>query len=32
MDYNDLHGFYLKVAAADQQQVVLSRAAEGKGN
>jgi len=31
-DYSDLHGFYLKVAAADQQQVVLTRAAAGKGN
>jgi hypothetical protein len=30
-DYSDLHGFYLKVAAADQQQVVLTRAAETKG-
>jgi hypothetical protein len=31
-DYNDLHGFYQKVAAADQQQLVLTRAAAGKGN
>ncbi|MGD0902144.1 MAG: hypothetical protein ABR924_04290, partial [Terracidiphilus sp.] len=30
--YNDLHDFYLKVAAADQQQLVLTRAAAGKGN
>jgi hypothetical protein len=30
-DYNDLHGFYLKVAAADQQQLVLMRDAEAKG-
>jgi hypothetical protein len=30
-DYSDLHGFYLKVAAADQQQVVLTRAADAKG-
>ena len=31
-DYNDLHGFYLKVAAADQQQLVLTTAPAGKGN
>jgi hypothetical protein len=30
--YNDLHDFYLKVAAADQQQIVLTRATAGKGN
>jgi hypothetical protein len=30
-DYSDLHGFYLKVAAADQQQVVLTRSVEAKG-
>ena len=30
--YNDLHDFYLKVAAADQQQLVLTRAAAAKGN
>jgi hypothetical protein len=30
-DYPDLHDFYLKLAAADQQQVVLARAAEAKG-
>jgi hypothetical protein len=31
-DYKDLHDFYLKLAAADQQQIVLSRAASSKGN
>jgi hypothetical protein len=30
--YNDLHDFYLKLAAADQQQIVLVRAAASKGN
>lgn len=30
--YNNLHDFYLKLAAADQQQIVLSRAASSKGN
>jgi len=30
--YNDLHDFYLKLAAADQQQIVLKRAAAAKGN
>ena len=30
--YNDLHDFYLKLAAADQQQIVLMRAASTKGN
>lgn len=30
--YNDLHDFYLKLAAADQQQIVLTRAASTKGN
>jgi len=30
--YNDLHDFYLKLAAADQQQIVLARAAKAKGN
>jgi hypothetical protein len=30
--YNELHDFYLKMAAADQQQIVLSRAPEAKGN
>jgi hypothetical protein len=31
-EYTDLHDFYLKLAAADQQQIVLSRAASTKGN
>jgi len=31
-EYPDLHGFYQKVAAADQQQIVLARAAVSKGN
>jgi hypothetical protein len=31
-DYPDLHDFYQKVATADQQQIVLSRAAAAKGN
>jgi uncharacterized protein (DUF885 family) len=31
-DYPDLHDFYQKVATADQQQVVLSRAVVAKGN
>jgi hypothetical protein len=31
-DYNNLHDFYLKLAAADQQQIVLARAAPTKGN
>jgi hypothetical protein len=30
--YKDLHDFYLKVAAADQQQIVLSRAPTTQGN
>jgi len=30
-EYNDLHDFYLKVAAADQQQIVLSRTPAVKG-
>jgi hypothetical protein len=30
--YNDLHDFYLKLASADQQQIVLVRAAAAKGN
>lgn len=30
--YNELHDFYLKLAAADQQQIVLTRAASTKGN
>jgi hypothetical protein len=31
-DYSDLHGFYQKVATADQQQLVLTRAPAAKGN
>jgi hypothetical protein len=31
-EYSNLHGFYQKVAAADQQQLVLARAAQTKGN
>jgi hypothetical protein len=31
-EYNDLRAFYLKIAAADQQQLVLTRAPAGKGN
>jgi len=31
-DYPDLRGFYQKVAAADQQQLVLTRAPAPKGN
>jgi transglutaminase-like putative cysteine protease len=31
-EYNDLHDFYLKVAAADQQQLVLTRTPVAKGN
>jgi hypothetical protein len=31
-DYNDLHGFYQKVAAADQQQLVLTRTSAAPGN
>jgi hypothetical protein len=31
-DYGKLHEFYQKLAAADQQQVVLARGAAGKGN
>jgi hypothetical protein len=31
-DYQSLHDFYQKVAAADQQQLVLTRAAAAKGN
>jgi len=30
--YPDLHGFYQKVATADQQQIVLARTAATKGN
>lgn len=31
-EYADLHGFYQKVAAADQQQIVLARTQTAKGN
>lgn len=31
-EYQDLRGFYQKVAATDQDQLVLTTAAEGKGN
>jgi ribosome modulation factor len=31
-EYQDLRGFYQKVAAADQQQLVLTTAPSGKGN
>jgi hypothetical protein len=31
-DYSDLHDFYQKVAAADQQQLVVTRAQQAKGN
>jgi hypothetical protein len=31
-EYQDLRGFYQKVAAADQQQIVLTAAAAAKGN
>jgi hypothetical protein len=31
-EYSELHGFYQKAAAADQQQLVLTRAAIAKGN
>ncbi len=31
-EYNDLHDLYLKVAAADQQQLVLTRVKTEKGN
>jgi len=31
-DYPDLHDFYLKVATADQQQLVLTRATVAQGN
>lgn len=31
-DYNNLHDFYSKLAAADQQQIVLLRAPVAKGN
>ena len=31
-EYQDLRGFYQKVAAADQQQLVLTKSAAPKGN
>ena len=31
-EYQELRGFYQKVAASDQQQIVLTRAPESKGN
>jgi hypothetical protein len=31
-EYSELHGFYQKAAAADQQQLVLTRVAIAKGN
>jgi hypothetical protein len=31
-DYGDLHDFYQKIATADQQQLVLTRAQVAKGN
>jgi hypothetical protein len=31
-EYPDLHGFYQKVATADQQQIVLARTTSAKGN
>lgn len=31
-EYSDLHDFYLKVATADQQQLVLTRSPAAKGN
>jgi len=31
-DYNELHDFYLKIAAADQQPLVLTRTPVAKGN
>jgi hypothetical protein len=31
-EYGDLHDFYQKVAAADQQQLVLTRSSAAKGN
>jgi hypothetical protein len=31
-EYSNLHDFYLKVAAADQQPLVLTRAPQAKGN
>jgi hypothetical protein len=31
-EYEDLRGFYQKVAAADQQQLVLTATSPAKGN
>jgi hypothetical protein len=31
-DYGDLHNFYLRLALADQQQILLSRPVAAKGN
>jgi hypothetical protein len=31
-EYNDLHDFYLKLASADQQQIVLVHTPAAKGN
>jgi len=31
-EYPNLHDFYLKVATADQQQLVLTRSPAAKGN
>jgi hypothetical protein len=31
-EYSDLHGFYQKVATADQQQLVLTAIPPAKGN
>jgi hypothetical protein len=31
-EYGDLHDYYQKIAAADQQQLVLTRAPAAKGN
>jgi len=32
VDYSDLHDFYLRLATADQQQIVLTRDIAPKGN
>jgi hypothetical protein len=31
-EYQDLRGFYQKIATANQQQLVLAKAAAAKGN
>jgi hypothetical protein len=31
-EYPNLHDFYLKIATADQQQLVLTRSPTAKGN